>query len=37
MTLETQRLRAAEASRGISSDPSYELARRLLEKHAPPG
>jgi 2-polyprenyl-3-methyl-5-hydroxy-6-metoxy-1,4-benzoquinol methylase len=37
MTLETQRLRAAEASRGISSGPSYELAWRLLEKHAPAG
>jgi 2-polyprenyl-3-methyl-5-hydroxy-6-metoxy-1,4-benzoquinol methylase len=35
MTLETQRLKAAEASRGISSGPSYELARRLLEKLAP--
>jgi 2-polyprenyl-3-methyl-5-hydroxy-6-metoxy-1,4-benzoquinol methylase len=37
MTLETQRLRAAEASRGISSGPSYELAWGILQKHAPAG
>jgi 2-polyprenyl-3-methyl-5-hydroxy-6-metoxy-1,4-benzoquinol methylase len=37
MTLETQRLKAAEASKGISSGPSYELAHSLIKKHAPAG
>jgi 2-polyprenyl-3-methyl-5-hydroxy-6-metoxy-1,4-benzoquinol methylase len=37
MTLETQRLKAAEASRGISSGPSYELAWGILQKHSPAG
>jgi 2-polyprenyl-3-methyl-5-hydroxy-6-metoxy-1,4-benzoquinol methylase len=37
MNLETQRRLAAEASRGISSGPSYELARRLLATRGHPG
>jgi 2-polyprenyl-3-methyl-5-hydroxy-6-metoxy-1,4-benzoquinol methylase len=37
MTLETQRRLAAEASRGISSGPSYDLARRLLAARGNPG
>ena len=37
MNIETQRLLAAEASRGISSGPSYELARKLLTGCGNPG
>jgi 2-polyprenyl-3-methyl-5-hydroxy-6-metoxy-1,4-benzoquinol methylase len=37
MTLETHRRLAAEASRGISSGPSYELAWRLLATRGHPG
>ena len=37
MNLETQRRLAAEASRGISSGPSYDLARRFLTVCGNPG
>jgi 2-polyprenyl-3-methyl-5-hydroxy-6-metoxy-1,4-benzoquinol methylase len=37
MNITEQRRMAAEASRGISSGPSYALAGQLLEKHAPAG
>lgn len=37
MKLETRRMRAAEASRGISSGPSYSLARKLLAACSPLG
>jgi len=37
MNITNQRRLAAEASRGISSGPSYHLAGLLLDKHAPAG